>query len=200
MRAVSSTNVLLCWAGAALLVLAVGCGGDDSSSTTGAKGGSGGSGATGGSGGSGGSTGGAGGSGGSTGGSGGSGGTDLPDGGVVCGSTVCPPIPLGMTSIPACCTVNNTCGVSFGTMCIEPPSFDAAPPMQPDAGTGVPDPTCPSVSLGPIMLGGCCMTDNTCGFTSQLGGCITLDQLRMLPIPGINLPEGGPMSCVYPPP
>jgi hypothetical protein len=45
------------------------------------------------------------------------------------------------------------------------------------------------------------MTDNTCGFVSMISNsCISLDDLRRLGLPGVNLPEGGPMSCVYPPP
>ena len=193
MRAVTS-NVLLCWA-SALLVLAVGCGGDDSSTSTGGSGGSGGSGASGGTGGgSGGSGGSTGGSGGSTGGSGGASG-GVPDGGVVCGTVVCQP---GFGGAPACCTDQNTCGVTFGTSCIATPTFDAGTPTE--AGTGVPDPTCPSIAVGPIMFNGCCLTDNLCGFTSPLGGCVTLDQLRMSPVPVPGLPEGGAMSCVYPPP
>jgi hypothetical protein len=198
MRALSSTNVHFCWAGAAVLVMALGCGGStDSPSTTGATGGTGGSGTSGGSGGSGGSTGG---SGGSTGGTGGSGGASggLPDGGdVICGSTICPPTPIGMTSIPACCTMQNTCGISLGQACFDPSIFDAGPPP-PEAGTGVPDPNCISVTVFGNTLGGCCMTDNTCGFVSQFGGCVSLETLRTFMIPG--LPDGGPMSCVYPPP
>jgi hypothetical protein len=201
MRGLSSTKHCVCWASAALVVVALGCGGStDSPSGPGGSGGSGGSGASGGTGGSGGSggstTGGTGGFG-ATGGSGG-----IPDAGeVICSGVVCSPSTL--TGISACCTAQNTCGVSFniggqpGT-CYEPPTFDAGPRL--DAGTVVPDPNCASLTVGALTLGGCCMADNTCGFASQFTGCISLEALRMVGLPGINLPEGGPMSCVYPPP
>jgi hypothetical protein len=188
----------LSWGGAALLVVALGCGGstDSAQNGTGASGGSGGSGATGATGGSGGST---------TGGTGGSGGvtpdaTVQPDSGdVICNGMVCPPTMFGMMTIPACCTAQNTCGISIG-MCFDPSTFDAGG-TRPEAGTGVPDPSCATLMLGGFMLTGCCMTDNTCGFSSQLGGgCVSLDYLRSLNLPGVNLPDGGPMSCVYPPP
>jgi hypothetical protein len=84
-------------------------------------------------------------------------------------------------------------------MCFDPSIFDAGGP-RPEAGSGVPDPNCASLTVVGFTLGGCCMTDNTCGFTSQLGGCVSIETLRGLNLPGVNLPEGGPMSCVYPPP
>jgi hypothetical protein len=206
MSALSSTKLYFCPASAALLIMALGCGGSTDSSSAGGTGGSGGSAAAGGSGASGGEggTGGAtGGSGGSTGGSGGAAG-GLPDAGdVICGGAVCPPTMFGMTTIPACCTTQNTCGVSIGgqATCFDPSSRDAGIPRPPEAGTGVPDPTCATLAIGAFMLTGCCMTDNTCGFQfAQLGGCTSLDSLRSLNLPGVNLPEGGPMSCVYPPP
>jgi hypothetical protein len=196
MSALSSTKTCLCWAGAALVVASLGCGGstDDGSGGQGGAGGSGGSTGSGASGGSGGSgatggstTGGSGGSG-ATGGSGGG----IPDaGGISCGTVVCPA--LGM--IPPCCTAQNTCGITLGGMCIDT-AFDAG--SLPEAGTGVPDPNCATVMIGMITLGGCCRPDNTCGFQSQILGCASYDQVRL--IPGINLPEGGPMTCVYPPP
>ena len=113
---------------------------------------------------------------------------------------VCPATMFGMMTIPACCTAQNTCGISIGAsgMCFEPPTFDGG--GVPEAGSGVMDPNCASLMLGGFPLAGCCMMDNTCGFWSQIGGCLTLEQLRNLNLPGINLPEGGPMSCVYPPP
>jgi hypothetical protein len=43
------------------------------------------------------------------------------------------------------------------------------------------------------------MPDNNCGFSSQVSGCVSLERLRGLGLPGINLPDGAPMSCVYPP-
>src|SRR5689334_22544417 len=132
MSALSSTKLGFCWAGAALVLVALGCGGStDSPSGTGASAGSGGSGASGGTGGS--STGGTGGSstggsGGSTGGSGGTAGGQ-PDGGdVICNGVVCPPTMFGGMSIPACCTAQDSCGISIGFggqgMCIDT-SFDA---------------------------------------------------------------------------
>jgi hypothetical protein len=199
MSALSSTKFHFWSAGAALLVVALGCGGStDSPTGTGASGGSGGSGASGGSDG----TGGTGGSGGSTGGTGGTGGASggQPDGGdVICGGMVCPPTMLGMTSIPACCTTQNTCGVSAAGQCFDPNMFDAGGPRF-EAGVGVPDPNCASLMVGGFPLTGCCMTDNTCGFSSPLGGCTSLETLRSLNLPGLNLPDGGPMACVYPPP
>src|SRR6185503_19001445 len=181
MSALWSTKLRFCWAGAAVLV-ALGCGGS-TDSDPGTSGGSGGSG--GGSGGS--STGG-------TGGSGGTGGGQPDAGDVICGSVVCPPTMFGMTSIPACCTTQNTCGVGIGGMCFDPTSFDAGG-ARPDAGSGVMDPNCASLMLGGFPLAGCCMTDNTCGFWSQItSNCISYEQLRMFP--GVSLPDGGPMACV----
>jgi hypothetical protein len=99
-------------------------------------------------------------------------------------------------SIPACCTAQNTCGVMAGNMCFASGTPDAGSRGD---GAGVPDPSCASVTIGPgLSLGGCCMPDNTCGFSSQIAGCVSLDTLRGLGLPG--LPDGGPMSCVYPPP
>jgi hypothetical protein len=211
MGAASSMKLHFFWPSAALLVVALSCGGStDSHATTGASGGSGGSGAgaSGGTGGSGGDTGGSGGIGGSstggtgaggTGGSGGSGGGQ-PDGGdVVCGGMICPATTLGTTTIPACCTTQNTCGISVG-QCFDPSTFDAGG-ARPDTGsTGVPDLNCASVitTIG-LRLSGCCRTDNTCGFSSPISACISYDTLRSLNFPGVNLPDGGPMSCVYPP-
>jgi hypothetical protein len=87
-----------------------------------------------------------------------------------------------------------------GGMCFDPTTFDAGG-TRPEAGGGVPDPNCMSLTIGGFTLGGCCMTDNTCGFVSMISNsCISLDDLRRLNLPGVNLPEGGPMSCVYPPP
>jgi hypothetical protein len=82
-------------------------------------------------------------------------------------------------------------------MCIDPNGFDAG--TVPEAGTGNPDPSCPTISLGGfITLDGCCMSDNTCGYVSAIGGgCVTVDMLRN--IPGIMLPDAL-MSCVYVPP
>ena len=202
MSVVSSTKLCLCYASAALVVAALGCGGstDDGSGGAGGSGGSTSSGASGGTGGS--TTGGTGGSTtGGTGGSGGSGGSGggVPDAGdVVCGGMVCPPTMFGGMPIPACCTPQNTCGISIGGggTCFDPGTFDAAPP--PEAGTGVPDPNCASIMIAGFPLSGCCRPDNTCGFMAQFAGCVSYDQLRMFP--GANLPEGGPMSCVYPPP
>ena len=202
MSALSSTKLCVGSAVAALFVVALGCGGDSTDTGSGGSGGSGGTTGSGASGGSGGST--TGGSGGSTtggtGGSGGTGGTGgVPDGGdVICGGTTCTPSPLGL---PSCCTMQNTCGTMVGLggsgFCVDPTGFDAGAP--PEAGTGVPDPNCASVMIGGFSLSGCCMPDNTCGFSSQFfPGCVTYDQLRMFP--GVNLPEGGPMSCIFPPP
>ena len=195
MRALSSTKVgRFGWAGAALLFVALGCGGStDGSGASGGSGNGGRSGGSGGSSGEGGST---------TGGSGGSSGGEpdagvVPDGGdLICGSVVCPPTTFGA---PSCCTARSTCGFIAAGTCFDRPSFDGGGGggMLPDA--GVPDPTCPELMLGSFTLTGCCMSDDTCGYLSQLiGGCISHEQLRNLP--GVNLPEGGPMACVYPPP
>ena len=200
MRALSSTKLFVSWAGLALVVGAVGCGGstDDDTQT----GGRGGSGATGGSGGSGGSsTGGAGGTGGGTGGSGGTGGTVSPDAGeIVCNGVICRPTSFGDASVAACCTTQNACGVLAGSTCF--PSGGGIPEAGSRGdGAGVPDPSCASLTLAAgITLPGCCMPDNNCGFSSQIAGCVSLETLRQLGLPGINLPDGGPMSCVYPPP
>jgi hypothetical protein len=113
-----------------------------------------------------------------------------------------------MTTLPACCTTHGTCGVSANiggqsTMCFES-AVDAggggSGGARPEAGPGVPDPNCASLMLRGLMLPGCCMPDNTCGFSSGFGGCISLDALRKANLPGVNLPEGGPMACLYPPP
>jgi hypothetical protein len=206
MSAVSSSMRGVCLACAAFLVLAVGCG-DDDDTTTGGRGGSSASGGaggstggsdTGGNGGSGETGGSTGGAGGTTGGSGGSGGD------VVCGGNVCMSTMIGSVTLPACCTTQDTCGVetTFGgqTNCL--PSgggFDAGTPTRPDAGAGNPDPNCPSLSIGPIMIGGCCLADSTCGVVNQFGdGCYSYDYLRQLGLPGVNLPDGGPMSCILP--
>ncbi|MET0592509.1 MAG: hypothetical protein ABW133_07410 [Polyangiaceae bacterium] len=198
MSSLSSKMLLVSVATSALLAMAVGCGGDDSDTTgTAGRGGSGGS-SSGGSGGEGGSTGGSGGStggsGGSTGGSGGS----TPDGGdIVCGGTVCPPIagPGGM-AIPACCTMQNTCGIGVGTACF-PTSFDAGGGGFDAGGGGVIDPNCGSATLAGMTLAGCCMTDNNCGFNTQFG-CVAYSSISWLP--GVGLPEGGMMTCTYVPP
>jgi len=96
----------------------------------------------------------------------------------------------------ACCTANNTCGFLLGMTCIDPNGFDAG--TVPEAGTGNPDPNCGTATIGPFMLAGCCMSDNTCGFVNQLGGgCVTADQVRMFP--GAILPDA-PMTCTYIPP
>jgi hypothetical protein len=202
MSALSSTKLFVSWAGLALVVGALGCGGSTEGDPQ--AGGSGGSGATGGSDGSGGSstggTSGTGGTGGGTGGSGGSGGSVSPDGGeIVCNGVICPPTMFGGMSIPACCTMQNTCGVTAGTTCYAPPTVPEAGAR--GDGAGVPDPSCASLMLGAgVTLPGCCMPDNNCGFSFQFFGCVSLETLRGLGFPGINLPDGGPMSCVFPPP
>ncbi|HMI85029.1 MAG TPA: hypothetical protein VK550_13100, partial [Polyangiaceae bacterium] len=84
-------------------------------------------------------------------------------------------------------------------MCFDPTTFDAGITV-PEGGAGVPDPNCASLMYLGFPLAGCCMPDNVCGFSTALTGCVSLETLRTLPLPGINLPDGGTMSCVYPPP
>jgi hypothetical protein len=202
MSALSSTKLFVSWAGLALVVGALGCSGSDDDTQTGGKSGSGGSDATGGSGGSstGGTGGATGGTAGATGGSGGAGGAVSPDGGeIVCNGVICPPTMFGGMSVPACCTMQNTCGVSAAGNCF--PSGGGVPEAGSRGdGAGVIDPSCASLMLAVgATLAGCCMPDNNCGFSSQVSGCVSLETLRGLGLPGINLPDGGPMSCVYPP-
>jgi hypothetical protein len=109
------------------------------------------------------------------------------------------------TSIPACCTTQNACGllVSLGgtQQCIAT-SFPegGAGGFDVGGGGGVRDPSCASLMWGRTTFDGCCMADNLCGFSMPLGGCISYARLAEQNFPGVNLPEGGPMACVYPPP
>jgi hypothetical protein len=95
--------------------------------------------------------------------------------------------------------MQNTCGVSAAGNCFPSGGVPDAG-ARGDGGGGVIDPSCASLMLGGATFPGCCMTDNNCGFSFQFYGCVSLETLRGLGLPGIPLPEGGPMSCVYPPP
>jgi hypothetical protein len=112
MGALLSKKLSVCLSTIAILTSVVGCGDDERSPTpsnTAGSGGSGGSGATGGSGGTGGGTGG-------TGGGTVDAGPDPDSGTIVCGTSTCTSLPF----ITACCTAANTCGITIGSMCIEP--------------------------------------------------------------------------------
>jgi hypothetical protein len=204
MRALSSKKLFVGLATSAVFAVAIGCSGEPIDTPTSGTAGSGGSGASGGSGGEGGATGGAGGT---TGGAGGEGGSAIPDaGGVTCNGVVCPTTMLSpTTSIPACCTTQNACGllVSLGGMpqCIGT-SFPegGAGGFDVGGGGGVADPSCAGLTWGRTTFAGCCMADNLCGFSMPLGGCISHARLAEQNFPGVNLPEGGPMACMYPPP
>jgi hypothetical protein len=104
----------------------------------------------------------------------------------------------GQLGIACCARGGTTCGLNFGSSCVDQSDAGFTMPPSFDASVVVPDPSCGTVSIDfngmMFTLNGCCLPAGVCGYyVPQMAsiGCLTIDQLRSQ---GAPVPDA-PMAC-----